>query len=371
MRIKLFPMCGSLPAVVPALCLTLALMSQSRQSAAGTLVIHLVPIGYTTGSIELGTDYAGALAQDPSDPNRLYATTGFFGSQSIIAVDIAAGTTATVATGFGSIGGIAVFSNGDLAITENFTSDTIFRAHDNDSDGKFLAAGEVTELIAPILADGNFSGAQAAVAPTGNASAIPAGSLLVQTADGGTSSELLAVQDPLTTPSFHPAGGAYAAGFDYNGGFAFDPAGNIVLGSAGFFSGEILALVNTNANQSIDPGESNVLVGGGALSLGVSDLSVSKESRVFFGENSGTVRAFDLPPNPLSGSASPTAFAQTNATYMSTIRMDFPDRTFAAGASGTTARLYLSGYLPGFAVATNIAFIQPAAIASVQGWTLY
>ena len=158
MRNELLPMRGRLAAVLPALCLTLVLMSPSRQSAAGTLVIHSVPAGYTTGSIELGTDYAGALAQDPADPNRLYATTGFFGAQSIIAVDIAGGTTATVATGFGSIGGLAVFSNGDLAITENFTSDTIFRAHDNDLDGKFLSAGEVTELIAPILADGNFSG---------------------------------------------------------------------------------------------------------------------------------------------------------------------------------------------------------------------
>jgi hypothetical protein len=366
-----FFMRGPLAALLPAAIVAGVLITLPHPASAGTLVVNAVPAGYTTGSIELGLDYAGALAQDPADANRLYAAVGSFGAQSILSVNIAAGTTQTVATGFGSIGGLAVLANGDLAITENFTSDTIFRARDTDLDGKFLSAGEVSMLIAPILDDGNFSGTQAAVAPAGNASAIPQGALLVQTADGGTSGELLVIQDPVTSPVYRPAGGAYASGFNYNGGFAFDQQGNVILGSAGFLSGEILALVNTNANDRIDAGESNVIVGAATLGLGESDLAVSEENRVFFGENSGTVRTFDLPANLLTGTAAPVAFAQTNATYMSTVRMDFPDRTFASGASETVARLYLSGYLAGFAVASNIAYIQPTPVASVPDWTVY
>ncbi len=346
-------------------------LAATRAGAAGNLVVTQLPNGYTSGSVELGADFAGALTQDPANANRLLVSVGSFGAQSILSVNVATQSTATVATGFGSIGGIAVLSNGDLAVTENFTSKTIVRARDLDSDGKFLSAGELTTLIAPILDDGNFSGAQCATAPPGNASVIPAGALVVQTADGGTSGELLVITNPETAPAYRPAGGAYAAGLDYNGGFGFDPAGNIICGSSGFFSGQILALVNSNANQQIDAGERSVLVGGGALGLGLTDLSVSKENAVFFGENSGDVRRFALPANLLTGTGTPTLFARTNSTYLSVVRLDFPDRPFAPGSAGSTARLYLTGYLPGFATASNIAFIQPAPLTAVADWSVY
>src|SRR3954447_13600967 len=72
------------------------------------LVLSNLPAGYTTSSIELGKPFGGALVADPSDTDRLYVAAGFFGNQSILRVTVSSGTTSTVATGFGSIGGIAV-----------------------------------------------------------------------------------------------------------------------------------------------------------------------------------------------------------------------------------------------------------------------
>ena len=338
---------------------------------ADSLVVAALPTGYTAGSVELGQPYAGALAVDPSQPRTLYAATSYFGSHDILKVDADSGTTRVVATGFGNIGGLAVLANGDLAITENFTSDTTFRARDLDSDGAFLSPGEVTELIPPTFHDGNFSGAQLATAPAGNAAGIPAGALVLQSADGGTSGELLVILDPGTAPAYAPADAPFADGLNYNGGFGFDSSGNLIVGSAGFLTGEILAMVNTNNNDRIDPGERNVIVPAPSLGLGVSDLAVSAEDFVFFGENSGFVKSFNLPAQLLTATAIPAVFAQTNSTYLSTLRLDVPVRSFAPGASQPAARLYMGGYLPGFASATNLVFIEPQSVSSVPDWQVY
>jgi hypothetical protein len=353
------------------------MLSLPLAAPGANIQVQSVAAGYTTSSIELGAVFGGAIAPDPADADHLYVSSGFFGSQTILSVDAGAGTTRTVAAGFGNIGGIAVLGNGDLAITENFLSDKVLRARDLNSNGDFLDAGEVTELIAPILTDGDFTGAQLTVAPSGNASAIPAGALLVQTADGQTSSELLIVENPVSTPAFRPTGGAYYSGFQYNGGIAFDAAGNVILGIGQFDfftftpSGRIVALVNLNSDTDIDPGESNVLVDEPALSAGISDLAVSNENAVFFGENSGDVKTFALPANLLTGTASPALFARTDASYISAVRLDAPTRTFAPGATGSTARLLLSGYAAGFNAATNLVVIAPGALAEVQNWELY
>jgi hypothetical protein len=344
-----------------------------------TISFTTVPAGYNSGSIELGVPFAGSLAASPSDPTKLYVAVGSFGNQQIVRLDVATQTTSVVATGFSSIGGIAVFSNGDLAITENYTSDTIFRAHDANADGDFLDAGEVAELIAPILADGgDFTGAQVAIAPAGNAAAIPAGSLLVQTADDQTSSELLVIENPLSSPAYRPAGGAFFSGFQYNGGVAFDTAGNVIMGESRFdwltftSSGRIYALVNLNANETIDTGESHVIVPEASLSAGLSDLSVSAANAVYFTESSGNIRTFALPSDLLNDTATPTTFATTNANYLSVCRFDDPTKSFAPNTSQPRARLYVGGYAPSWTAATNILWLEPVPAGSaVNEWELY
>jgi len=346
---------------------------------AAQIQILSVPSGYTTGSIELGVPFAGSLAPLPSDPTKLYVSVGSYGAQSIALVDTVGSTIQIVASGFGSIGGIAVLSNGDLAITENATSETVLRAHDLTSDGDFLDPGEITELISPILVDSpfGFTGAQVAVAPVGNAAAIPAGALVIQTADGETSSELLVVENPETSPAFRPLGGAFFGGFQYNGGVDFTSNGHVIMGESMFdlltftSSGRIFALVNTNADAVIGPGEWNVLVSETQLSAGLSDLAISHEDNVFTVEGSGTVRSFPLPADLLSGSATPTAFAQTDSPYLSTVRFDDKTKTFAPGATAPSARLYLGGYASDWTAATNLVWIQPQPSSNVENWTLY
>src|SRR5690348_10883317 len=82
-------------------------------SLASQMVVSGLPAGYTTSSIQLGSPFGGAMAADPADTDRLYVAAGFFGNQSILRVTVSSGTTSTVATGFGSIGGIAVMGNND------------------------------------------------------------------------------------------------------------------------------------------------------------------------------------------------------------------------------------------------------------------
>lgn len=362
--------------------LTLSALSPSGASAQH-LTVHSVPPGYTASSLELGQPFAGALAFDPADPNRLYAAVGFFGNMSVLRVEADTGTTATVAGPFGGIGGLALLANGDLIISENHTpgpdavtTDTLIRARDLNADGDFLDPGELTELIAPILTGGNFTGAQIAVAPAGDPSGIPTGSLLVQTADGSTDSELLVVLDPESdSPAFRPAGGAYFSGFQYNGGFGFAPGGEIIHGESEldlftFMSqGRIRALVNTNGDEEIDADESHVIVDQADLQAGLTDLTVSGDGMVFFGEGSGQVRFFALPADLLQGTATPAVFAETNSLYMSTVRLDRTGSPF--GGTGAEGRLYLGGYVENFAQPTNLAVIEPAGHSGVADWAVY
>lgn len=346
---------------------------------ADHLTATSIPAGYTSSSLEIGVPFGGAIAKDTVNANRLYVSVAeiTYGPQKIVAVDASNGTTTTVSPSLGTIGGMACLTNGDLVFTENYTSDSIFRAHDGDADGDFLDPGEITQLISPILADGNFTGTWVAVAPGGGPSAIPAGSVVVQTADGGTSSELLVIQNPATSPSYRPRGGAFYSGYQYNGGIAFDAAGDVVCGISQFnfsnftSSGRIVGLVDTNADGVIGPGESNLLVGEADLTAGLSDLAVSAEHRVFFGENSGAIRTFTAPANLLSGSATPSVFANTNALYLSVLRFDAPQNSFAPNAGANSARLYVGGFASYPNAATNLLVIQPTATSAVSDWQLY
>jgi hypothetical protein len=341
--------------------------------SATSIQITSVPAGYTTGSIELGVPFGGAIAADPLNPAYLYVSAGGYNAQSVLSVHTDSQTTSVVSPVLGTIGGIAVLGDGSLAITENSTSGTILRASDMNSDGDFLDSNEITELIAPILTDGFFTGAQAVTAPA-NAVGIPAGSLVVQTADGGTSAELLVVTNPQTTPAFQPPDAAFFTGFQYNGGLGFTPGGEMIMGEAYFggtgFTGQIHGLVNTNMDEKIDAGESHVIVSDAQLPSSISDLTIHSNGSVFFGESSGEVKTFFVPADLLTGSASPETFATTTATYISTLRFDNPALSFSPGGGPGSARLYLSGYV-GFDQATNLAFIEPGALSAVGDWELY
>ncbi|MGI8906536.1 MAG: hypothetical protein ACR2IE_08610 [Candidatus Sumerlaeaceae bacterium] len=355
------------------------IMCSSLQSAAVTVLS--LPAGYTSASVQLGQPYAGALAVDSNVPNRLYASVGFFGSQSILKVDTLAGTTATVAVGFGSVGGMAVLSNGDLALTENGTSQSIYRARDLNADGDFLDPSEITLLIAPILADSGFgfTGAQMTIAPPGNASAMPAGSLVIQTADGGTSAELLVVDNPTSvSPIFRPPGASYFSGLSYNGGVAFDNSGNLIVGESVFPDGRIYGLVNSNSDSDIDAGESHVLVDTAAIPSGIADLAVSQGGTVFFGGNGSgfgvpdaKIYSLQLPANLLTGTGSPSPFTTTNASYLSTLRFDDATKSFAPGATSNPARLFVGGLDSSFSGFSNLLVIRPSAVSAVGDWNFY
>lgn len=363
-----------------AWCVLIGCTYFAVSASAATLAVHSLPAGYTTSSLSIGQPYGGALAVDPVVQTRIYVAVGFFGNESIVKVDSTLGTTTTVAVGIGDIGGMTVMSNGDLALTENGTSQTILRAHDSDADGDFLDAGEVTQLIAPILADSGFgfTGTEITVASAGNASAIPAGSLVIQTADGGTSGDILVVLNPTTAPSFRPAGDSYFTGFGYNGGIAFDPAGNLIMGESAYPNGRIYGLVNTNADDHISSGESHILVETAAIPNGIADLAVSQDGRVFYGGNQTSfgsadakVFAFQLPANLLTGTGSPSPFATTNAAYISTLRFDDATKTFTAGANSNTARLIVCGLDSAFNGFSNLVLIKPNALSGVADWRDY
>jgi hypothetical protein len=335
-----------------------------------------IPYGYGVQSIELGVAFAGSIAQNPLNDNQVFVSVGGFGTNSVVRVDTQLGTTTTVTGVLGVVAGMTILSNGDLVITETFTSNTILRARDLTADGDFLDAGEITELIAPILTV-DFTGAQAAVAPAGNVSGIPAGSLLVQTSDGATDSELLVIENPTTTPAYRPPGAAYYSGYQYNGGFAFDQAGNIIFGISQFSmitflsSGKIAALVNSNSDPDIDPGESNVLVDETTLNAGLTDLTVSNEGTAYYTENSGAVKGFQLPANLLTGSGSPSTFLQTDSAYLSIARIDFPGRPFVPTTSSPRARMYVAGLDASFGSATNLLIVSPVVPTAAAGWEMY
>jgi hypothetical protein len=338
--------------------------------AADMLTAQSIPEGYTVESVNLGVPFAGAIAQDPQHENDLYVSIGIFGDEDIIRLHMDTNTSETVASWFGSIGGIAVLNNGDLAIADNSdsTSDTLLRARDLNHDGDFLDPGEITQLIEPRLVGPTFTGSQMVVAPSPNSEGLPPGTLLLQTADNQTSSQLLAIADPDTFPAYIPAQGAFFSGFAFNGGVAFTPDGNLVVGSSDFPVGSVIGLVNSNGDDQIGVGESHSL---GMLENSISDLAVSAESELYFTENSGTVKRAALPDNLLAGSIVPEEFLVTNTMYLSSTRLDFPSRRFNPNGSGPPAHMYIGGFVSFTAGAENLLKITPKTVTAAQDWQLF
>lgn len=371
-------LCGSVR--MASLCgATLWLLACVPGAARAEFALTSLADGYSSRSLELGRPFSGSIAQHPTNPDQIFVSAGFFGSVSILAVDLNSGTTSTVATGFGSIGGMAFLNNGDLAITENFSSASIFRARDGNADNDYLDAGEVTELIVPILnPGGSFSGAQVAVAPAG-VPGLAAGTLLVQTADGTTNSEILAITNPGTSPAYAPPNAAYYSGFEYNGGLAFTPEGHVVAGISEFPTGRVVRLVDGNSDGQIEPGEVDQVAGAAQVTDGIADLAVTADRRVLYGGNASGFGAGDaqvlsiaLPAVPFQAAPNPTLFAQTTGAYVSAVRLADPAKVFTPGAAINRTRLYLGGYNADFSQATNLVIVEPAAApSSVRDWDCY
>jgi hypothetical protein len=366
------PRVTALSAKLSSCAAAIAIFLSAAPSAADTLqAISLLP-GYVAKPIQLGVPFGGAIAQNPQDENILYVSAGNYGAHTLLEVNVNTGVNRTISPVIGNIGGLAVLNNGDLAITENLTSETILRARDVDGDGAYFSPGEITELLTPILVDSTFTGAQLAVAPADNRAAIPAGSLLVQTADGAGLSEILIIENPETAPAWYPAGASWFSGFTYNGGIAFTDYGDVLCGISEFPVGRITALVNTNENNRIDAGETRDIVGPDVLENSISDLSSAAYGVTAVVENSGTVRTFNIPENPLTD-ALPTVgvLAETNATYLSSARFNFPNRSFGQYVGDPVATLYVGGYVT-FPAATNLLAISPTTPpASAKEWQLF
>jgi len=357
----------------------------ASMAAGQTISFTNVPSGYEKGSIDLGMGFTGALAVDPSNPNLVYASVGFWQQNQVVRIDLSDQSVRTVASGlFGSVGGLAIPGPNQLAIVDNddyapnpIPGETILLCTDMNTDGDFDDPGEIEELIAPILVgSSSFTGGQARIAPAGNPSGIPSGSVLFQDADGGGKGDLFVVTNPRSpgTAAFRPSGDAYYSGFDYNGGFDFDSQGRIFMGTTNSsFSGEVLALVNLDHDERIDPDEWNDVVTSASLYGGISDLAIDAENDVFVATNPWDgyqVQRFDIPSDPLHEACALSDFADTNSPWLTSVLLNGRALPFEPGVADG-AIMILGGYAPGWANATNLLTLKPKHTTGVKSWDLY
>lgn len=374
------PITGALPASILnrvrnqiLLCAAaFAVAVGSAPLGAQTISFTSVPEGYEARSITLPDEFAGALGVDPKNDRIIYSAVGSFGAMSLARLNLQTGESAVVAAGpFGAIGGIAPLSAREIVVTDNSAAaggppdETILILRDfNPRDGDFNDSGEIRELIAPILgpAQGNWNGSQARVVPKRRGSRLKPGSVMIQTADGGGGGEMLVIEDLSRRPRFAAGGVPFFSGFDYNGGFDFDSAGRVIMGTlTGGFTGEVFALADLNGNRVIDAGESNRMVAG---ENGVSDLAVDSEDDVFFtGYDAGfaaAVRTFPIPADPLAGGVAPVDFAATDAGFLSGLLINSKRRPFEPGTGPFGASLILGGFTGSFEASANLLVLTPA-----------
>ncbi len=358
--------------------LTLAAASLAQ---AVELEFIFAPGGYETGSISLPKPFAGSMGVVPGNDNLIYAAVGGWQDVDLALIDLSDNSVRIVSDGpFAGLGGIAPLSETQVVLVDNGfgtsgpPDGTILLATDGNGNGSFDDAGEIVELIAPILTGAiGFTGAQTRLVPPGNPSGIPSGSVVVQTADGGGAAELLVITSPLTAPAFRPLGGPYYTGFDYSGGFDFDRQGRIMLGSvdSATFAGSIRALVNLNGNAAIEPGEVNTIVD---FESSMADVMVDAENDILFGgfnaSFQGAIRTCPVPGDPLNEIAAPRDFASTTSTFISAILLNSKTKPFDRGTGPNGATLLIGGWV-GSDSAQNLLTLTPKIPTAASNWERY
>ncbi len=275
---------------------------------------------------------------------------------------------------FGSVGGLAVLSDGSLLITDNYVDsqgrgDTIYRARDLNGDGDArdvvdvggVPTSETLVLIAPIATPpgsglGGFSGVQAEMGPDGTAYVI--------TSDGAGQGEILAIDDPTSaTPSIH----VFFSGLDFGSGLAFDSAGRLYAGNVNLNFSDFTSTVTIYRLD--DANHDGVIMGVEAQVVsydqlaGLYDIAVSPEDGVFV-TSANEVRIV----NPADGTS--TLFAHDpDFTFLSDLT--FLNRTggFAPFTGPNAATLIVADPNSD----GKFTAIMPSAPppAGVRGWEMY
>lgn len=326
-------------------------------SVGQSLEFTHVPEGYIPGSIPLPGSSGQTIGVDPNNPNRIFVPIGSYLDNKLAKIDLKTKALDIVADGpFGFLGGVAVVSATQLVLIDNASvpggppDKTILLASDTNLDGDYNDPNEIQELISPILTGFfGWSGAQAHVVPPGNPGGIQSGSLLVQTADGFGGAELLQIRNPLSSPSFFPPNEAFFGGLDYNGGFGFDRAGNLLVGSATVIdpttfviAGRVYGVHDVNRDGVIGAGESNIVVDTNQLPSGGSDLAIDGEDHVFC-TSGGQVFTFPVPANPLVDEATVAEFARTNSFFLGGVAINSSILPFEPGSGPNGATMIIAG----------------------------
>jgi len=305
-----------------------------------------VPRGYLDGKVSLGPgNSALALTPDPEDPNFVYAAGFFDGAPRIVRLNLTneARTVVFNAPTTVAVNGLAAPAADLIYISDNWNDHLYVLQDHNPKDGDFDDPGELRELIEPILTHPTWgwTGSACLVVPSGaNHLGLPAGTVLFQSEDGETTQgEVLAVVDPVTSPTFQPPGGAYFSGFNYGGGLAIDSQGRLLVASSFFPDpGKVWICEDTSGDGVIGDGESNVLVPQAVStsdSVGLSGLTIDNADRGyvcvgkgFAGSALTEIRRFSIPADPLHSTTETVTFATLNSPYVSSLILNATAKSF-------------------------------------------
>lgn len=347
-----------------------------------------VPDGYQAGTVPLGSgNSASALAPDPSNENYLYVSGVFDGASRIVRLNLTDGNRTVVFNCPTSVtvSGLAV-SSGDVLYVSDNANDHLYVLQDyNPQDGDFDDPDELRELIEPILTHPTYgwTGSSILVVPPGsNRLGLAPGTVLFQSEDGETTQgEVLAVIDPLTSPTYQPAGGAYFSGFNFGGGLVTDSQGRLLVASS-FYpeSGKIWICEDLSGDAIIGDGESHVLVPRVSFttdSVGLSALTIDENDQCyvcvgggFAGSARTEIRRFDVAQDPLPTTATVTTFATLNSPYVSAAVFNTKTKSFRPFTlDGATVIIAASD--PFFGNPDYLLTLRAQGSSGVRQWTLY
>jgi len=370
-----------------ALCLAVFWIAAAARTAQDVSFLYLPP-GYVAGKVPLGTgNYATALAADPDNDNFIYAAGMFAGANRIVHLDLRNGHRTSVFTCPTSVtvSGFAVLASDTLFVSDADHDRLYVLRDDHPKDGDFDDPEEVRELIKPILTNpgGDWTGtAVMIVRSRSNRLHLPAGTVLFQSEDGGmTQSEVLAVMNTWTGPSYQPPGKAFFSGFNYGGGLAMDSVGRLLVASS-FYpnTGKVWICDDLNGDAFIGAGEANILVRRASSTTetaGLSALAIDAADRCYvavgwgFGSTAQTdIQTFSIPDDPLHRTAPVTTFASLGSPYVSATVFNSTSRSFAPGTANG-AVMVLVACDPMWGNLDYLLTLRPAGPTGVRQWRLY